>query len=511
MIWGKASALLPTHIPYTSYTQEDITAVLQLHNRNTLFRRFLEITILLFGVVLVLYFTLAPSISIPHSLKHPLDTVHLSSFSAQPSGDPVWPADGWDGIRTIIAFGDSHSDTGFDPKGTQPNHINPFGNPSWLQRPETGLSAGTTWLYFLASQYRTAAQASSIESYLPSENKTLTIPGNLRLYNLALAGSFIDPSLLPPTGSTSTSKIPSLQHQLDIFRTLYGADPASIPWTPSTTLITLALGTHDLLLPSTTLTYPPIPKLLRSLRSSLRTLYNLSARNFLLLDIPPIHLANPTAPHSTFLASLIANYNHQLREAVHEFRRYHPDATVFLLSTSALWEELSEATSSLEATRDVLVTEGACVEYARPGAFPHAFSTAQGGVGGVRAAGLLGKGPEGLGTRGETLGNMRVGVPDTDIYGESVEGLGQEHGGEDAREGANAARDKRTPRAGTSSLSLPPDYYDKRCGVDVSKYFWLDMMHATFAVHNATAGVVVEECFGGAVDGERRGTGFCGG
>ncbi|KAK3210310.1 hypothetical protein GRF29_44g2321362 [Pseudopithomyces chartarum] len=40
---------------------------------------------------------------------------------------PKWS--GWKGVKNLFVFGDSYTQTGFDPKSTQPSTTNPFGNP----------------------------------------------------------------------------------------------------------------------------------------------------------------------------------------------------------------------------------------------------------------------------------------------------------------------------------------------------------------------------------------------
>jgi len=66
------------------------------------------------------------------------------------------------------------------------------------------------------------------------------------------------------------------------------------------------------------------------------------------------------------------------------------------------------------------------------------------------------------------------------------------------------------------SHSGPPDVNlsDSTCGVPLKEYFWLAGLHPTYVIHNATAALMVSDCFGQPVGVEygvhgRRGSGYC--
>uniref|UniRef100_A0A8H7XSY8 Uncharacterized protein n=1 Tax=Psilocybe cubensis TaxID=181762 RepID=A0A8H7XSY8_PSICU len=70
-------------------------------------------------------------------------------------------------------------------------------------------------------------------------------------------------------------------------------------------------------------------------------LYDVGARNFLFIDVPPIH-RSPAIPkqEENESASYYQVWNTTLRTAIDEFSRNHDDASVFLFSSYEIFENV---------------------------------------------------------------------------------------------------------------------------------------------------------------------------
>lgn len=136
---------------------------------------------------------------------------HLIQHGA--SRHSAWP--GWPGIKTIVAFGDSHTETGFDLDGIQPNPSNPIGNP-----PLPGRTAN------FGPNYLVHMTATLNESFIET-------------YNFASMGSY-----LQPRDNPNFIPGPILMKQVDeIFGLRYG--PTTGIWSGDTTLFVFYSGADD--------------------------------------------------------------------------------------------------------------------------------------------------------------------------------------------------------------------------------------------------------------------------
>src|SRR5690242_18177297 len=88
---------------------------------------------------------------------------------------------GWSSVKHFFVFGDSYTQTGFNPNSTQPSLSNPFGNPPY---PGWTSSNGPNWVGFLTTTY--------------NASKLLT-------YNLAYGGATVDSALVTPYAPTVLS------------------------------------------------------------------------------------------------------------------------------------------------------------------------------------------------------------------------------------------------------------------------------------------------------------------
>ncbi|KAF2266135.1 hypothetical protein CC78DRAFT_531803 [Lojkania enalia] len=280
----------------------------------------------------------------------------------------------------MFVFGDSYTQTGFNVNGTQPNPSNPMGNPPF---PGWTASNGPNWVDFLTYTYNA--------SYLQT-------------YNLAYGGATVDSALVAPYMPT----VVSLKSQvLDLFLPTY----AHTAWTSQTALFAFWIGINDVgnswWLNNATL-YDAI---FAEYDSLLEELYEVGARNFLFLAVPPVNRAPLTLQNGEEAVEgegrVIVDWNDRLVVMSHAFQDRHDEKpSVFVHDT---WQTFTSALDD-------------------PSVFPQ--------TNGIR----------------NTTGWCKV----------------YENG--------------------------TPDWYtyDEQCGIPVNEYFWLNNLHPTFPIHNATAASIVD-------------------
>ncbi|KAJ8697229.1 hypothetical protein PTI98_007027 [Pleurotus ostreatus] len=130
-----------------------------------------------------------------------------SSSVPQPTGANYW-----------FSFGDSYTQTGFDPYGTLPSADNPIGNPTFPGWTSTG---GINWVGAGTTTY----------------NKS-----HILTYNYAYGGATIDSNLVAPYQPT----VISLTEQVDQYLATAGTKPPSTPWTGSNSLFSIWIGINDI-------------------------------------------------------------------------------------------------------------------------------------------------------------------------------------------------------------------------------------------------------------------------
>ncbi|PAV23139.1 carbohydrate esterase family 16 [Pyrrhoderma noxium] len=124
---------------------------------------------------------------------------------------PVLPVD----ASFWFSFGDSYTQTGFDPAGVLPTDGNPLGNPTYPGHTAVG---GTNWI----------------------DVDTVTFNNSLILtYNYAYGGATIDASLVP-------SMVLSMTDQVNQFLTGAANRPSTTPWTSENSLFSFWIGINDL-------------------------------------------------------------------------------------------------------------------------------------------------------------------------------------------------------------------------------------------------------------------------
>ncbi|KAI9698546.1 MAG: hypothetical protein M1820_007436 [Bogoriella megaspora] len=292
-----------------------------------------------------------------------------------------WP--GWNKLQNFIAFGDSYSQTGFVPTGAQPSAANPLGNPAY---PGYTSSNGPNWVDFLTTTYN--------QSFL----KTV---------NLAYGGATVDASLVTPYQPTVLSFIDQVNTE---FIPYYTGANKKVDWASGNTLFGFWFGVNDIGNSYYNNNASINGDVVAVYAQYLDKLYKNGARNFLLLNVPPVNQSPGTTTYGsgaiTSEGAAITDFNNKLSAAAKNLSSTYTDTTVFVFDSNTVFSNILSKPSTYPQTAAVKNTTGYCTAY-------------QNG----------------------------------------------------------------TPAQNT---------FDPSCGVPVDQYFWLNTLHPTFPVHNATAAQIVK-------------------
>ncbi|KAF2036682.1 hypothetical protein EK21DRAFT_95917 [Setomelanomma holmii] len=263
-----------------------------------------------------------------------------TSLAAPTASTSSWS--GWKNVKQLFVFGDSYTQTGFDPKSTQPSAANPFGNPTY---PGYTSSNGPNWVGFLTYTY--------------NQSKILT-------YNLAYGGATVDSALVTPYEPTVISMKNQIQTQ---YLPIYGSHPSTAPWTASSSLFAFFIGINDVgnswSLNNATL-YDTI---FSEYAGLLDQIYATGARNFLFLSVPPVNLAPLTLNQAdggyakVNEGKAIANWNSRLANMTTNFKKGHAGVETFVFDTNALFTKVIQNPKAYPQTAGYKNVTGFCDAY----------------------------------------------------------------------------------------------------------------------------------------------------
>ncbi|TGO80895.1 hypothetical protein BPOR_1560g00010 [Botrytis porri] len=231
-------------------------------------------------------------------------TTKASSTSTSATKSPISTA----AVEYFITFGDSYSQTGFDPTLAQPAADNPLGNPN-LQGYTT--SGGFNWIGYLVETY----------------NNTLMLS-----YNFAYGGATTNASLVAPFAPTVLSLIDQVGQ--------FAKYIPSGPWSSGNTLFGIWIGVNDVgnawhLSNYTTV----LAQIMESYFTEIQRLYNVGGRNFLFLTVPltqdsPLFIAEGTAVQISLVIA-ISQYNSALVSRVAAFKAANAGSNTWVYDTQA--------------------------------------------------------------------------------------------------------------------------------------------------------------------------------
>ncbi|EIW54084.1 uncharacterized protein TRAVEDRAFT_39742 [Trametes versicolor FP-101664 SS1] len=230
---------------------------------------------------------------IPGAAPAPTTTSATTAPTTAPPG--IEKANFW------FSFGDSYTQTDFDPASTPPQPGNPLGNP-----PYPGFTAvgGTNWI--------------DVDTVVHNKSLILT-------WNYAYGGATINASLVQPYEPT----VLSLIDQVNQFLGGAAKKPANAPWTSANSLFSVWIGINDIgnsyYLSGDRDAFSD--SLLDSYFGQVEELYNVGARNFLFINVPPVDrsplMLAQAASAQALEKQVIAGYNSKLSARVAAFKASH--------------------------------------------------------------------------------------------------------------------------------------------------------------------------------------------
>ncbi|KAL4947982.1 hypothetical protein BDW69DRAFT_203897 [Aspergillus filifer] len=242
---------------------------------------------------------------------------------------------GFNQVESMFVFGDSWSRTGFDVTGQQPFLSNPLGNPDYPGRTSAN---GPNWLGYLTTTY--------------NQSVFLT-------YNFGTSGATIDSDIV----DANADVIGELN---DKFIPYYASNGT---WDSTTTLFAIWIGVNDINRSYMGDYNSTNEADFEQYRAVLDSLYELGARNFLLLNAPPLERSPAVTGFETAdvriprCLNMTTDWNDRLEGLQGDFEDDYGDANVFLLDTNALFNEVIDDPTKYEQTAVYKDTSSQCGAY----------------------------------------------------------------------------------------------------------------------------------------------------
>ncbi|KAA1466768.1 hypothetical protein DENSPDRAFT_876792 [Dentipellis sp. KUC8613] len=204
---------------------------------------------------------------------------------------------GYAGLKNVVVFGDSYSYVGYHSQAPPPTASKPLG----VATPGTPVNEPgyPNWVGHLITSY--------------SHGQS-----NMLVYDYAVRGD----------------TTPGVTRQItDQFLPTVGRRPRWAAWSPHNSLFVTWIGISDCRLLYTN-TRNEITGIMATLFGAQEQLYLAGARNFLFIDVPPVHRSPVgSSAGSNDYSSIFVMWNEELRRALAAFAAAHGDATVLLFSS----------------------------------------------------------------------------------------------------------------------------------------------------------------------------------
>ncbi|KAI4241880.1 MAG: hypothetical protein L6R40_004279 [Gallowayella cf. fulva] len=246
---------------------------------------------------------------------------------------------GWKGVEKIFSFGDSYTDTGFNPTGAQPNDTYPLGNPfsNSSTPPYHTFTNGPNWIEYLTFKYN--------ESQIDT-------------YNLARSGAVVN------TTAIGQNETIDLIHQInDRFAPNY-VSQNTVGWNASNSLFSLFLGVNDVNRSWKQHNLQINDVVFSSYLQQLETLYQYGARSFLLHNVPPVNRGPYVAESDRATeGNDINDFNYRMKRLFSQFTSGHTDISVLLFNTNKLFSQAMDNPATWAQTANLRNTTGSCKAY----------------------------------------------------------------------------------------------------------------------------------------------------
>ncbi|KAL9128826.1 MAG: hypothetical protein Q9217_002579 [Psora testacea] len=243
----------------------------------------------------------------------------------------VWR--GWRSVENIFVFGDSWSDTWFDVAGEQPSPEQPMGNPPFQGNKD---AQHDRWPVHLTTAY----------------NDSL-----IQTYCFARSGASVEHDIVRNEHSDFFEQVEEefLPRYVD-----YEFGPQG--WTSSNSLFITFFGVNDNCITADWNNSRQVHAAQNKHYSSLLdTLYTAGARNFLLMNVPPIGRAPVGNPS---IASSISDWNKRLMDVAADFRKDHAGVTVHEFDTFTFFNRVMDHPASFPETAHYINVTDYCPAYA---------------------------------------------------------------------------------------------------------------------------------------------------
>ncbi|KAL8646968.1 MAG: hypothetical protein Q9210_005831 [Variospora velana] len=245
--------------------------------------------------------------------------------------DKTWH--GFRGVEKIFSFGDSYTDSGFNPDGALPNDAHPLGNPPTDSStpPFHTFTNGPNWIQYLTSKYNES---------------------QIKTYNLAMTGSTVNNTILGILHEND------LVHQIsDRFAPNY-ANQEMVGWTSSNALFSLFFGINDVNHSWDKQDRKINEAVVSNYLTLLDSLYKYGARSFLLHTVPPIDRG--TKPTE---ARAVNDFNYGMTRLFASFTSKHNDLSVLLFDTHSVFSQAMAQPGIWPQTANLKDTTGSCEVY----------------------------------------------------------------------------------------------------------------------------------------------------
>ncbi|KAM0712024.1 hypothetical protein Q7P37_011118 [Cladosporium fusiforme] len=218
-------------------------------------------------------------------------------------------------VEYLITFGDSYSQTGFDPNLSTPSLSNPLGNPNF---PGWTTSGGPNWIGYYITQFNSSPVYS---------------------YNFASGGATTDSDLVEPFASTVLSFVDQVDLYLENAR-----KPGFVKWDAANSLFAVWIGVNDVGNAWYRSDYPAlVGRIMDQYINQAQKLYDSGARRFVFLTVPPIQLSPAVQAQgdATITAEAVAikQYNDALEASIAAFATANSNVIVHVVDTTAPFME----------------------------------------------------------------------------------------------------------------------------------------------------------------------------
>jgi len=142
------------------------------------------------------------------------------------------------------------------------------------------------------------------------------------------------------------------------------ADAQKCDWEPDTALFMLFGGINDVLSTFMLHTERAPERVMRRYRGAIVRLYDDGARNFLLLNLPPMDRIGVAGEDTAQKRADVAEFNRLLRVMRNSLMREFADMSVRLFDTNKLWSDVLDDPDAFEQTKGITRLVDPCVAYA---------------------------------------------------------------------------------------------------------------------------------------------------